>query len=470
MTQKAILDIPSGTEEEKDETRGAEGGDKTNTEEGNEFRGEEKNRDGTEKTPKGSEKTKNKDGKNEQQGNEKGNEGGDKTTRVEGDDGKPDLDDTLGLTEKEEPATDPITDEDLKDEKDITKLTDEDREETSIMDELEKAAQGNDDDKLDLPANFEEMAPHEQDEEIALALEDDKTWKDWRETAQEVHGEVDRKFAVDALRAGFTPEYLSQRGIYSLQDFQKRLTAEEGKTSEDALILADPTNEEERAEFFEEHFGIPKEKEGYDVTGLVGTRFHGDESATAELLEQAHRLRWSQNQMLAYAHELDKTERDIIRENRRETNKYKADQKKLLESIYGEAGLDVASAALKALRTTSGGQAFLKEFKDDKVVASANLFGAIAELLKFKTTTKDINLLTKTREEDGVVVDQKALKAFSTEDLIAKRDKLMEHSSVGDDKAAHPDPNVRARYLKVRRAIARLHKEIERREDIGYLN
>lgn len=368
---------------------------------------------------------------------------------------EPSLRDSLGIEDDEGTSDTDLKPEDLEDEKQEEKLV----EEKSLLEELSE-------DSLEtstLPKNFDELNPEEQDKELAMALEDDTTWAKWRESSEQVHGDIDREFAVDALKAGLTPQYLSQRGIYSLKDFNHRLEQEEAKTSDSAIVLGNPDDAEERAVFYEEHFGIPRDIDGYDKAALKGTIFDGDEDATQALLQKAARNSLSQAQFLAEAHERDAIARESKKRQNSARNSYRSQQKEALAEIYGEASREVARDALQAIQSTSSGVAFLKEFAKSKVVDSASLYGLVHELLNFNVSKRDITLLGNS-ERYNDVEDSRNLNAYKTQDLVAEMERIGKLKIAQPSMASHSDPAIRAKHVKALRAIGKLGRILEQRK------
>ena len=366
------------------------------------------------------------------------------------------LRDELGIEDEVKDDDPDLEESDLEDDKE-----DKTVDEKSLLDEFDKDEVNLDD--LGLPKNFAEMQAHEQDKELLLALEDDKTWAGWRKSAEEIGGDADKEFAVQAVRAGYDPEYLSARGIYSLKDFGKRLEQEEAKTSDTAIVLGNPENDEERANFYEEYLGIPKSIEGYDVSGLKGTVFDGDKEATDALLQKAARMSLSKAQFLAEAHEKDAMVKESQKRERIALNKYRQSQKEKLGQLYGESSKAIISDAISALKSTASGQLFLKEFGEDKVSDSAAFYGLIHELLNYNVSKRDITLLGNT-EGSAATQEFKHLKAHKTEYLLAEAKRIGKLNVMSKDNVNHPDPAVRAKHMKAVRALTALEMEIERRK------
>ena len=337
----------------------------------------------------------------------------------------------------------------------------EDSEEEKALLELVDEEESEEDEEI--PSNWDELTKEEQDEEIFLALEDDKTWETWRESAEEVHGEVDRSFAVEALRAGYTPEFLSERGIYSLSDFKTKLEAEEGKSNEDAVILADPHDPKQVAAFKEDYFGIPSTKEGYKLDGLKGTIYEDDSELINLLLVRAEAESMTQNQFYAQAEyeTVRKEETELL--EKQELNRFRRDEKVKMKEIYGNNHMAIVADVLKVIKSTAAGAALYKNHKDSKVLASADFTGLLYSILTHKTSSRDIKLLANS-ERKVTDASEMDLSGKKIEDVVALREKLLKLKIAKDSNAFSNNPKVIARHHKVWNAINYLNDEVERRQ------
>ena len=369
------------------------------------------------------------------------------------------LEEKLGLNDLNEEESSEVTEEDLEGEDDEEEEEEEEEEEPSILDEASEEDIGDEEDGV-LPDDFDELSREEQDAEIFLAMEDDQSWKDWRATGEEVHEEVDRSFAVELLKAGYDPAYLSERGIYSLADFKERLDVEEGKSGEKAIVLSDPDNVEELAHFKEEYFGIPKEKDGYSTEGLKDTIYEGDVEATDILLERAHRCSWTQGQMIEQATHNTLVGEELERREREELNDYRKGQKDGLKKLYGQNAAPISKDVVGVLRRTQAGREFLSEFKDSKAVASSNFYAMVHNLISRRISSTELNSLVNVGGDEKRL-DAVDVSGHSVEELIKTRDKVM------GSRVANKQGQSRAEIEKHERAwriIGRLNDEIERRE------
>ena len=366
------------------------------------------------------------------------------------------LDALLGVDEVEKPPVE--EDVELEDEEDEEEI----EIEPSIYDEIEPDKKEDDDDSV-LPEGWDEMPKEEQDEELFLALEDDKTWAEWRDSAEEIHGDVDREFAVDALKVGLTPEFLSQRGIYGLEDFRDKLIEEESKSSEGAIILADPTNEEELATFKEEYFSIPKSREGYDLAGLKGTLHEGDQEKIDLLLERAEAEGWTQGQFERQADYETVVKEELERREKGKLNQYRREHKEALKEIYGDNAPLIVKEVHKILKGSEAGKSLFKNVELKKLTESVEFISTIYNLLNFKMGSRDLSNLLNA-ETRNVKLDGKSLAAFKEDDLVAKQEKLSNMKIARSENMVSSDPGVREKYRKVWNAINRLQDEIEKRK------
>lgn len=356
-------------------------------------------------------------GENEQQG--------ETTHEVDTEENTQEPEDNAELSEDEE-LDKILAGEDTEEEADEEEGADEEEEEEevegSILDDVEL---DEDEEDLGLPEGFDEMSPEEQDQEIFLALEDDSTWDEWRKSAEEVHGEVDRTFAVDMLKAGYEPTYLSEKGIYSLGDFKEFISHLEGKLDPKAIVLADPENEEMVAEFLEEHIGIPQKIEGYDKNVLKGTIYENDEKLSQALLERAHAASWTNGQLAEAAAYGTAVEKELAAREKRELNFFNKEQKAKLNEVYGENSKLITKDVLTALKTTPAGKEFLEKYGDSKAVKSADFIGALYNILNYKMSDRNLKDLINTRVPDNNSQIEAKFSTLSVDKLLQKRDKLV---------------------------------------------
>ena len=284
---------------------------------------------------------------------------------------------------------------------------------TSILDEAEG---GTDEDDFSLPEGFEDMSKEEQDNEIFLALEDDKSWDAWRGSAKEVHGEVDRSFAVDALKADMTPEFLSERGLYSLKDFTEYIKSTEAKIDPKALILADPDDEEQVSNFLDEHIGIPKDKDGYDKEIFIGTKYEGNEALQDYFLTKAVSRSFTQEQALGAIRDEEAIAKELEVREARELDEFKDGEKKHLAKVYGTSANAISKDVFKALRSTPQGKIFIDKYRDSKALMSHEFVGAIFNLLNYKGEGRSLghfanpaDKLTQREEKVSKLSDEKLL-------------------------------------------------------------
>lgn len=309
---------------------------------------------------------------------------------------------------------------------------------------------------------WDDLSREEQDEEIYLAMKDDETWASWMDTAEEEGVEGVREFAVMAAREGVKPNDLSSRGIYNIKGFLEKISSEEAKTSDDAIILSNPNDPEAVAEFLETNFRIPKDVEGYDSkAAFQGTIFEEDEEARTALLETAAQRRWSQNQLAEEAADRTIQHEEMDRRRIIEKNEYVSTQHELLKKIYGDNADEITKAAIQAMRSSSFGKEFIQEFKGEKVLSAAKLIAMVYDITHHKAGSKELNLLANAGTE-AQTIENIDLRGHKSKILLAQREKLENNEYASMDNVGD-DPSSLEKYYRIWGAINKINEELARR-------
>ena len=229
--------------------------------------------------------------------------------------------------------------------------------------------------------DFDSLTEDKKKDAVELAMRSDATWKEWFDSGTEVEGQADRDLAVLAARHNIEPKYLSEHGIYSLKDFKERLDNEVAKSSEDAWVLADPSDEEQVKEFYDVNLGIPPDKEGYGTDWARGTLYEEDEALGKDFLEKAAESRLSRGQTAYWAQYISEAQAAIEKKRDEGRNEYIQQSREMVEKIYKDQTPEVLDSISKALHANAFGRKLLEEFGDSKFLNSPNFIGLLHDAL-----------------------------------------------------------------------------------------
>ena len=379
-------------------------------------------------------------------------EDGDDTIDDDSDDGDDDvLDDGVwedDIDEDEEDEEEYMEGEEL-DEDDETEEDEEDEEERSMLDDLleEDPNAEPEDDEEELEYDPEED-PEITDEMIADAAWKDSSWAEYMEQADADGVQPNDKFVALMARGRISPEFLTERGLYNMRDFQDYITSMEEKTNPDAVLVPREDDLEGWEYFDKEILGVPDE---YDSDIFDQTFMEGNDEKIKAISDEMHEGRFSNAQAMIFTNMVQREREEFLRAAEEEEIAYKKQTTAFLKETFGSDYDDVRKDAVTFIKKYSPD--IFKNHKGSKLLNSPEIvmlaYNAMNDVATPETVKfKDSHIKLSTISDDKL-------------DKIYKD--LLNHKYSDNDFQNHENSRIRNQAKKVAARLNAVDKERVRR-------
>lgn len=358
-----------------------------------------------------------------------------------------DIDDDL---DEEDDLTDEEAIDDLEqDEEDDTDEDIDDKEESRLLDELlehDPNAINPDDEEEE-----EEIPDDITDEMIANAMYTDPDYARYLEQAENDGVDIKDNFAALLARNRINPEFVMERGLYSLADFQTLITSLEEKSDPNAIMVPREDDEEGWKTFERDVLNVPEGPEGFKDDIFDHTFLKDSEEEKNNIREFFHNIRLSEEQAYSVTDFLNSEREAFLRQGEEEDMNYKKDNIQELKDTFE----DDFDAVKKQTNTFlhKYGKGLLKEFKGSKVLYSKELTMMIYNAMNDIATPETVSF-------KGHHMN---LSIISDEKLDTVYEKLLEHKYADESYLKHRNPDIRKLAKKVALRLRAVDSERERR-------
>ena len=217
-----------------------------------------------------------------------------------------------------------------------------------------------------------------------------KDYADWMQAGEAAGVPVETSFAAMVAKSETDPQFLADRGIYSIDQYNELVEDLESKTSPDAVVLPDSDDKDAILDFDFEHRDIPRVPDEYRQEVFKGTHLEDDIEGQVEARLVGMDLGLSNTQLSGVLERLE-LERDIAEEeNQLKLKEFVQAQEELMVEEYGDDLMETIKNVNKVLRDY--GRPFADKFKGDKALKSKEFVDMMQNIIEAGLDKKRIDL------------------------------------------------------------------------------